>query len=91
MAEGDIVDAVDADLRRTLLSPDAGPPKVLGVKVWPAAIPQYELSHLDLMDELGGLEDANGGGGVCGCAAARASAESEEETVPTPLPFFASR
>ena len=70
MAEGDIVDAVDADLRRTLLSPGAGPPKVLGVKIWPAAIPQYELGHADLMDELRGLEDANNaaGGGlwVCG-------------------------
>ena len=70
MAEEEIIEAVDLDLRRTLLAPDAGPPKVLGVKVWPTAIPQYELGHVDLMDELRGLEDANNamGGGlwVCG-------------------------
>ncbi len=68
MPEDEIIDAVDRDLRRTLLVPDASPPKVLGVKVWPTAIPQYELGHLDLMSELKGMEDANAMGGlwVCG-------------------------
>ena len=68
MPESEIVDAVDRDLRGTLLVPDACPPKVLGVKVWPTAIPQYELGHLDLMSELRDMEEANVGGGlwVCG-------------------------
>jgi oxygen-dependent protoporphyrinogen oxidase len=68
MSEDEIVDAVDKDLRRTLLNPDACAPKVLGTQVWPTAIPQYELGHLDLMSELGRMEDANASGGlwVCG-------------------------
>ena len=68
MPENEIIDAVDKDLRRTLLNPDAAPPKVLGIQVWPTAIPQYELGHLDLMSELRAMEDANSSGGlwVCG-------------------------
>ena len=68
MAEEDVIAAVDTDLRKNLLREGAPGPKVLGIKVWPTAIPQYELGHLELMKELEGLEEKNEGGGlwVCG-------------------------
>ena len=68
MSEEDIIDAVDIDLRKTLLQSNAPKPKILGIKVWPNAIPQYELGHFDLMKELDSLESKNEGGGlwVCG-------------------------
>ena len=40
---------VDKDLRAMLLRPDAPPPKVLGVRVWPRAIPQFNVGHLDVL------------------------------------------
>ena len=60
MSEDDIVAAVDGDLRTMMLiRSEAPPPKVLGVRVWPNAIPQYELGHSDTMAELKRMEDAN--------------------------------
>ncbi len=38
---------VDKDLRRMLLKADAPPPKTIGVRVWPKAIPQFNVAHLD--------------------------------------------
>ena len=43
---------MDKGVRAVLLKDDAPPPKVLGLKLWPTAIPQYELGHLDLIAEL---------------------------------------
>ena len=71
MSEDDIVAAVDGDLRVMLIRPDAPPPKVLGVKVWPRAIPQYELGHADKMAELKRMEDANDVGGLWVCGSYR--------------------
>ncbi|KAK9822829.1 hypothetical protein WJX81_006686 [Elliptochloris bilobata] len=51
-----IVAQVDKDLRQMLLRPDAPPPKTIGVRVWPKAIPQFNVAHLDTVqaakDEL---------------------------------------
>ena len=43
---------VHADVKKILLKPDAAPPKVLGVRVWPKAIPQYQKGHLAILDQM---------------------------------------
>lgn len=48
--EGELVEAVDRDLRKILINPNAQDPIVLGVRVWPQAIPQFLVGHLDLLD-----------------------------------------
>lgn len=48
--EGELVEAVDRDLRKMLINPNAKDPLVLGVRVWPKAIPQFLVGHLDLLD-----------------------------------------
>lgn len=67
MEEKDIIDAVDIDLRKVLLDSTAPPPKVLGLKVWPTAIPQYELGHLEILQELEAMEKKVEGGGIWIC------------------------
>lgn len=53
-----IADAVHQDLKVTLLRADAAPPKVLAVRLWPRAIPQYVLGHQDRLDRLHQALDA---------------------------------
>ncbi|MBA0652819.1 hypothetical protein Goklo_020045 [Gossypium klotzschianum] len=48
--EVELVEAVDRDLRKMLINPNAKDPLVLGVRVWPKAIPQFLVGHLDLLD-----------------------------------------
>ncbi|KAL6008919.1 Protoporphyrinogen oxidase 1, chloroplastic [Asimina triloba] len=61
--ESDLVEAVDHDLRKILIHPNAEKPLVLGVKVWPQAIPQFLVGHLDLVEAA---KDALRDGGLHG-------------------------
>lgn len=57
----ELVEAVDRDLRKILINPAAKDPLMLGVRVWPQAIPQFLIGHLDLLDSAkAALKD-------CGC------------------------
>ena len=47
-----IVDQVHADISKILLKPNPPRPRVLGVRVWPKAIPQYDIGHLDILAQL---------------------------------------
>jgi oxygen-dependent protoporphyrinogen oxidase len=66
LSEEEIVAEVDKGCRQVLLNVDAPPPKVLGLKLWPAAIPQYELGHLEILSELEEAEKKTPGLWVCG-------------------------
>ncbi|KAJ6334557.1 hypothetical protein OIU78_011437 [Salix suchowensis] len=48
--ESELVEAVDRDLRKMLINPNATDPLVLGVRVWPQAIPQFLIGHFDILD-----------------------------------------
>ncbi|KAA8542983.1 hypothetical protein F0562_021522 [Nyssa sinensis] len=48
--ESQLVEAVDRDLRKILINSNAEDPVVLGVRVWPQAIPQFLIGHFDILD-----------------------------------------
>ncbi|KAI0518595.1 hypothetical protein KFK09_006031 [Dendrobium nobile] len=52
--ESDLVEDVDRDLRKMLINPAAKEPLVLGVRVWPRAIPQFLIGHLDHLEAARG-------------------------------------
>jgi oxygen-dependent protoporphyrinogen oxidase len=66
LSEKEIIDEVDKGCRQVLLKKDAPKPKVLGVKLWPTAIPQYEIGHLPLLKELEEAESKLPGLWICG-------------------------
>jgi len=66
LSEEEIYSEVDKGCRQVLLKPDAPGPKILGMKLWPSAIPQYELGHLDILRELEEAERTVDGLWVCG-------------------------
>ncbi|KAJ7550422.1 hypothetical protein O6H91_07G100200 [Diphasiastrum complanatum] len=76
--EDAIVGSVDRDLHKILLKPESPSPHVLGVRIWPQAIPQFCLGHLDNLEQAYcGLKDADlegiflGGNYVAGVALGR--------------------
>ncbi|DBB12106.1 TPA: hypothetical protein ACH3X3_006217 [Trebouxia sp. C0006] len=48
----ELVSQVDKDLRVMLVKPDAPAPKTIDVTVWRRAIPQFNIHHLDDVQEL---------------------------------------
>ena len=66
LSDEEIINEVDKGCRQVLLKPDAPPPKVMGLKLWPTAIPQYELGHLEIIKELEEAEKKVPGLWVCG-------------------------
>lgn len=70
-----LVEQVDKDLRSMLIKADAPKPKTVGVRVWPRAIPQFNVGHEALLAAAqSGLREAGldglmlGGNYVCGVA-----------------------
>jgi oxygen-dependent protoporphyrinogen oxidase len=47
-----IVGEVHRDVSKILLKPDAAQPKVLAVKLWKRAIPQYNLGYFDRLQQI---------------------------------------
>ncbi|KAJ6848667.1 putative protoporphyrinogen oxidase, chloroplastic [Iris pallida] len=58
--EGELVEAVDRDLRKMLINPSAEDPLALGVRVWPQAIPQFLVGHLDHLEAANGALSKGG-------------------------------
>ncbi|CAN0885161.1 Protoporphyrinogen oxidase 1, chloroplastic [Linum grandiflorum] len=62
--ESQLVEAVDRDLRKMLIKADAKDPLKLGVKVWPKAIPQFLVGHLDTLESAKSALRESGLGGL---------------------------
>lgn len=66
-SDDEIVAQVDKDLRKMLVREDAPAPKKVGVRIWPRAIPQFNVGHVEAVEGAQkGLEDAGWGGVVLG-------------------------
>lgn len=64
MKEEDIIAQVDKDLRKMLLKNDAPAPKKVAVRVWPRAIPQFNVGHLEAVETAQGELKKAGWDGV---------------------------
>ena len=58
LSDEQIVDQVHEDVKKILLKQDAARPKVLGVRLWPRAIPQYNKGHLEILNKVQGAADS---------------------------------
>jgi protoporphyrinogen/coproporphyrinogen III oxidase len=54
MSDDVLVEQVDRDLRSMLIKPDAPKPRKVGVRVWPRAIPQFNVGHGELLSKAKG-------------------------------------
>ncbi|KAK6937202.1 Amine oxidase [Dillenia turbinata] len=61
--ESELVETVDQDLRKMLSNPNTKDLKVVGVRVWLQAIPQFLVGHLDILQAA---KDALSNGGFQG-------------------------
>lgn len=62
LSEDAILQEVHSGLKTTLLNDDAPPPKLLGLRLWPTAIPQYEKRHIeDVLNVIDTCEARNPG------------------------------
>ncbi|KAF8370272.1 hypothetical protein HHK36_031686 [Tetracentron sinense] len=50
VTKSNLVEAVNGGLRKMLINPNVKDPLVLGVRVWPQAISQFLVGHLDLLE-----------------------------------------
>lgn len=66
MSEDEIIAEVDKGCRQVLLKEDAPKPKVLALKRFSKAIPQYEIGHNSLIEDLKKAESKLPGLWVCG-------------------------
>ncbi|QHN92885.1 Protoporphyrinogen oxidase 1 [Arachis hypogaea] len=48
--DSELIQVADRDLRKILINPNANNPTVLGVKLWPKAIPQFLIGHVKLLN-----------------------------------------
>lgn len=62
--ERQLVETVDRDLRKMLINSNAQDPFVVGVRVWPQAIPQFMIGHLDVLDAANTALSNGGFGGL---------------------------
>lgn len=62
--ESQLVETVDRDLRKMLINSNAQDPFVVGVRVWPQAIPQFMIGHLDELDTANTALSNGGFGGL---------------------------
>jgi len=51
-----IVEQVHKDIGKILLKDEAILPRTLGVKIWPKAIPQYEIGHGEILKSVDAIE-----------------------------------
>ncbi|GAQ80272.1 oxygen-dependent protoporphyrinogen oxidase [Klebsormidium nitens] len=66
-SEDELVAQVDKDIRTMLIKPDAPKPLKHGVRVWPKAIPQFTVGHLETLEEARqALKDAGHDGIILG-------------------------
>ncbi len=52
LTDEDVASIVHGDVSRILLKPGAPAPRVLGVRKWPRAIPQYNKGYAEIRKEV---------------------------------------